>query len=159
MRWEQLDLNNAEWRYIVSKTNTAHLVPLSTQAVAILKDLEPITKHRVGGWVFPSARTSTSPMSDAAINAAYKRLGIDTQNELTAHGWRAVARTMLHERLNFASAVIEHQLAHAVPDKLGTAYNRTKFINDRRRMMQEWADYLDKLKVGAEVIPLHKKAS
>jgi integrase len=158
MRWEQLDLEHAEWRYTVSKTNTAHLVPLSKQAVLILKELEPVTKHLVGGWVFPSGRTSTSPMSDAAINAAYKRLGINTQDELTGHGWRAVARTMLHERLGFASEVIEHQLAHAVPDKLGTAYNRTRFITDRRRMMQEWADYLDKLKAGAEVIQLHKKA-
>ena len=158
MRWEQLDLNNAEWRYTVSKTNTAHIVPLSTQAVSILEELEPLTKHLVGGWVFPSARASTTPMSDAAINAAYKRLGINTQDELTGHGWRAVARTMLHERLGFASEVIEHQLAHAVSDKLGTAYNRTMFINDRRRMMQEWADYLAKLKVGAEIIPLHKKA-
>jgi integrase len=158
IRWEQLDLKNAEWRYTVSKTNTAHIVPLSTQAVSILEELEPLTKHLVGGWVFPSARTSTTPMSDAAINAAYKRLGINTQDELTGHGWRAVARTMLHERLGFASDVIEHQLAHAVSDKLGTAYNRTKFINDRRRMMQEWADYLAKLKVGAEIIQLHKKA-
>lgn len=158
MRWEQLDLDNAVWSYTVSKTKTAHLVPLPTQAVSILNELKPLTGHNPAGWVFPGGRTPTLPMSDAAINAAYKRLGIDTQEELTGHGWRAVARTMLHERLNYAPEVIEHQLAHSVPDKLGTAYNRTKFIKDRQCMMQDWADYLDKLKVGAEVIPLHRKA-
>lgn len=154
MRWEQLDLDRAEWRYTVSKTKTAHLVPLPKQAIAILKELKPVTGHLIGGWVFPGGRSQMSPMSDAAINAAYRRLGINTQEELTGHGWRAVARTMLHERLNFAPEVIEHQLAHAVPDKLGNAYNRTKFLDERRRMMQDWADYLDKLKKGAEVLPL-----
>jgi integrase len=92
-------------------------------------------------------------MSDAAINAGYRRLGIDTRNELTGHGWRAVARTMLHERLGYEPEVIERQLAHAVKDVNGTAYNRTRFIAERRIMMQAWADYLEKLKNGAEVIP------
>ena len=146
--------NRAEWRYTVSKTKTAHLVPLSKQAIAILNELKPVTGHLIGGWVFPGGRSQSLPMSDAAINAAYRRLGINTQEELTGHGWRAVARTMLHERLSYAPEVIEHQLAHAVPDKLGNAYNRTKFIDERRRMMQDWADYLDKLKAGAQVVPL-----
>ena len=158
MRWEQIDLDQAQWRYMVSKTKTDHLVPLSRQAVAILQDLHPLTGHLPGGWVFPGARSPMRPMSDAAINAAYRRLGIDTQNELTGHGWRAVARTILHERLNYDPAVIEHQLAHAVPDALGTSYNRTKFLDKRTAMMQAWADYLDRLKTGAEVVPLRRAA-
>lgn len=96
-------------------------------------------------------------MSDMAMNAAMRRLGIDTKEELTGHGWRAVARTLLHERLGYPPEAIEHQLAHTVPDALGRAYNRTRFLDLRRRMMQEWADYLDKLRNGAEVIPLRRK--
>jgi integrase len=96
------------------------------------------------------------PMSETAINAAYKRLGIDTREELTGHGWRAVARTLLHERLGYPAEVIEHQLAHAVPDTLGRAYNRTRFLAERRKMMQEWANYLDALRDGAQVIPMRR---
>ena len=146
MRWEQLDLDQAQWQYRVSKTNTDQLTPLSQQAVAMLRDLHPLTGHLPGGWVFPGGRSPLAPMSDAAINAAYRRLGIDTRTELTGHGWRAVARTMLHERLGYPADVIEHQLAHAVPDALGRAYNRTRFIDKRREMMQVWADHLDELK-------------
>ncbi|MBN8745678.1 MAG: integrase arm-type DNA-binding domain-containing protein [Thiomonas arsenitoxydans] len=153
MRWEDVDLDGAQWRYIVSKTKTEHLVPLSRQAVALLRDLHPLTGHLPAGWVFVG-RAPTQPMSDAAINAAYRRLGIDTRTELTGHGWRSVARTILHEHLGYEPAVIEHQLAHAVPDALGTSYNRTKFLKQRQQMMQAWADYLDKLKTGAEIIPL-----
>jgi integrase len=153
MKWADVDLDAAEWRYTATKTNTAHLVPLTRQAVLILKDLQPLTGHLPGGYVFTGGRSSMRPMSDAAINAGYRRLGIDTRNELTGHGWRAVARTMLHERLGYEPEVIERQLAHAVKDVNGTAYNRTRFIAERRTMMQAWADYLDKLKKGAEVIP------
>jgi integrase len=159
MKWADIDLDTAEWRYTASKTNTAHLVPLTLQAVAILKDLQPLTGHLLGGYVFTGGRSSMRPMSDAAINAAYRRLGIDTRNELTGHGWRAVARTMLHERLGFEPNVIERQLAHAVKDVNGTAYNRTRFIDERRTMMQSWADYLDKLKVGAKVVRIKRKAA
>ena len=154
MRWEQIDTEAKEWRYTASKTKTEHLVPLSKQALAILEDLRPLTGHLPGGWVFPGGRSTKKPMSDMAINAAYRRLGIDTQNELTGHGWRACARTLLHENLHYLPEVIEHQLAHAVPDSLGRAYNRTRFIRERRKMMQEWADYLEKLKAGAEIIPM-----
>lgn len=154
MCWADVDLDAAEWRFTTSKTRTEHLVPLSRQAVAILRELHPLTGH--GRHVFPSARGAGRPMSDAAINAAYRRLGIDTRTELTGHGWRAVARTLLHERLGFAAEVIEHQLAHAVPDALGRAYNRTKFIDERRRMMQAWADHLDRLKAGADVVTLRR---
>jgi integrase len=154
MKWADLDLEAAEWRYIATKTNTPHLVPLTKQVIAILKDLYPLTGHLLGGYVFSGGRSSMRPMSDAAVNAAYRRLGIDTRTELTGHGWRSVARTMLHERLGYEPEVIERQLAHAVKDANGTAYNRTKFLDERRRMMQDWANYLDKLKIGAEVIPM-----
>ena len=98
-------------------------------------------------------------MSAAAINAALKRMGYDTQADITAHGFRAMARTILHERLNIDPYLIEHQLAHKVPGALGAAYNRTKFIQQRTAMMQAWADYLDELKAGAKVIALHGKST
>lgn len=154
MRWSDIDIEAKEWRYTVSKTKTDHLVPLSRQALAILEELRPLTEHLPGGWVFPGGRSPKVAMSDMAINAGLRRMGIDTRNELTGHGWRACARTLLHENLNYPPAIIEHQLAHAVSDSLGTAYNRTKFIKERRAMMQAWADYLGALKAGAEVIPI-----
>lgn len=141
--WSQFDLDKAEWRYTVSKTRTEHLVPLATQAVAILRELHALTGHRQ--YVFPG-RDVKKPMSGAAINAALRRLGFDTKTEITGHGFRAMARTILHEQLRFPSEVIEHQLAHKVSDSLGTAYNRTKFIDDRVAMMQKWADCLERLK-------------
>jgi integrase len=98
-------------------------------------------------------------MSDAAVNAALRRMGYDTRTEITGHGFRAMARTILHEVLSIAPEVIEHQLAHKVPDALGAAYNRTKFLPARKAMMQTWADYLDKLKAGAEVINLNGQAA
>lgn len=158
MKWEQLDLDAGEWRYIATKTKTPHIVPLTTQAVAILRDLYPLTGHYAGGFVFTGERTTMKPISDMTVNAAYKRLGIDTQNELTGHGWRSVARTLLHENLGYKPDIIERQLAHAVRDANGTAYNRTQFLDERRKMMQVWADYLDKLKAGAEVLPFKRAA-
>ena len=159
MKWADVDLDAAQWSYTVSKTKTAHVVPLSTQAVAILRDLQPLTGHLAGGYVFPGGRSSLRPLSNAAINAALRRLGIDTKNELTGHGWRAVARTLLHEHLGYDPHVIEHQLAHAVPDALGTSYNRTKFLKERKAMMQRWADYLDALRKGADVVPIRRKSA
>lgn len=155
-RWSDVDLDKAEWRYHVSKTRTEHLVPLSRQAVVILRDLHPLTGRRE--FLFPGARDPKRPMSNAAINAALRRLGYDTRTEITGHGFRAMARTILHEELHFKPEVIEHQLAHRVADTLGAAYNRTKFLKERRVMMQEWADYLDKLKAGAEIIPINQTA-
>lgn len=102
-------------------------------------------------YIFPNGRDPKRPMSDAAVNAAMRRLGIDTQNELTGHGFRAMARTLLHERLNFPAEVIEQQLAHKTAGPLGEAYARAKFIDQRIEMMQAWADYLDKLKAGETV--------
>ncbi len=93
-------------------------------------------------------------MSEAAVNAALRRMGYDTKTEITGHGFRAMARTILAEELHQKPEVIEHQLAHKVPDALGTAYNRTKFMKERRVMMQLWADYLDKLKAWAKIIQL-----
>jgi integrase len=150
--WSQFDLDKGEWRYLVTKTKTEHLVPLATQAVTILHELHALT----GAWryVFPGARSKDRPMSDAAINAALRRIGYDTRTEITGHGFRAMARTILHEELEQKPEVIEHQLAHVVPDNLGAAYNRTKFIKERRVMMQRWADYLERLKAGAQVIPI-----
>ncbi|ERJ39038.1 Integrase [Burkholderia sp. AU4i] len=149
--WSGFDLDKAEWRYTVSKTGTEQLVPLATQAVALLRELRDLTGQRQ--HVFPG-RDPRKPMSEAAINAALRRMGYDTKTEITGHGFRAMARTILHEELHVRPEVIEHQLAHRVPDTLGTAYNRTKFLKERRMMMQQWADYLDRVKQGAQVIPL-----
>lgn len=156
-RWQEFDLDKAEWKYLVTKTKTEHLVPLASQAVAILRELHTLSGHT--DFVFPGARSNGRAMSDAAVNAALRRMGYDTRTEITGHGFRAMARTILHEVLDVAPAVIEHQLAHKVPDALGAAYNRTKFLPARKAMMQQWADYLDKIKAGAQVIPLHGHAA
>jgi integrase len=156
-RWNNFDLDKAEWKYLVTKTKTEHLVPLPSQAVTILRDLYALTGD--SDFVFPGARSNGRAMSDAAINAALRRMGYDTKTEITGHGFRAMARTILHEVLGIPPEVIEHQLAHKVPDALGSAYNRTKFLPARKAMMQQWADYLDKLKAGAEVIQLRGNAT
>ena len=153
--WGDIDLGAQEWRYTVTKTNTPQIVPLSRQAVDILRELQPLTGR--GRFVFPGARSNGRPMSDNAILAAMRRLGI-TKEEMSGHGFRAVARTILDEVLGVRPDYIEHQLAHAVRDPNGRAYNRTAHLPERRKMMQEWADYLDKLKAGAEVIPLPQRA-
>ena len=124
--WAGIDLDLAEWRYTVTKTKNEHLVPLSRQAVKILREIHPLTGD--GRYVFPSARTASKPMSEAAVNAALRRMGIDTKEELTGHGFRAMARTVLDEVLGFRPDLIEHQLAHAVRDPLGRAYNRTTHL-------------------------------
>ncbi len=149
--WADIDLDQMEWSYLVTKTDTMHVVPLSSQAVVILKELQPVTGR--GRYVFPSARSKARPMSDNAILAAMRRMGI-SKEEMSGHGFRAMARTMLDEVLGFRPDFIEHQLAHAVRDPNGRAYNRTAHLPERRKMMQEWADYLDKLKAGAEIISI-----
>lgn len=155
-QWKDIDLEAAEWRYFVSKTKTDHVVALSRQAVAILLEIHPLTGN--GRYVFAGQRTAERPMSEGTVLAALRRMGI-TKEEMSGHGFRAMARTMLQERLKFPFEYIEHQLAHKVPDALGTAYNRTKFLDDRKVMMQAWADYLDKLKAGAEVVQLNPKVA
>jgi integrase len=154
-KWADIDLDKAEWRYVASKTKTEHLVPLAKQAVAILRGLHPVSGHRE--FVFPG-QASGRAISNATINRALQYMGYDTKTEMTGHGFRAMARTLLAEELHQKPEVIEHQLAHSVPDALGTAYSRTKYLKERREMMQAWADYLDKLKAGAEVIPLRRSA-
>lgn len=155
-KWADIDLEAAIWQYLVSKTKTNHIVPLSRQAVAILREIHPLSGH--GEYVFQGGHSPLKPMSESAINAALKRMGYDTKTQITGHGFRAMARTILHERLNIDPAIIEHQLAHKVPDTLGSAYNRTKFIEQRTAMMQHWADYLDALKTGAKVVSIGKAA-
>lgn len=147
--WAEVDLNAQEWRYTVTKTNTPHIVPLSTQTVEILRELQALTGR--GRFVFPGARSNQRPMSDNAILAAMRRMGIGKE-EMSGHGFRAVARTILDEVLGVRPDYIEHQLAHAVRDPNGRAYNRTAHLPERHKMMQAWADYLDALKAGAHVV-------
>jgi integrase len=148
--WKNIDLEAAEWRFNASKTGQEHVVPLATQAVEILSELQPITGN--GRYVFPSAtsRKGDRAMSDNAILSAMRRMGIE-KDEMSGHGFRAMARTILDEVLGFRPDFIEHQLAHAVRDPNGRAYNRTAHLPERRKMMQDWANYLDKLK--AETSP------
>jgi integrase len=145
--WQHIDLETKEWRYLVTKTQTQHIVPLSKQAIEILTNLHPLTGN--GRFVFPSARTpdGSRAMSDVALLAALRRMGFD-KSEMSVHGFRAMARTILDEVLGFRPDFIEHQLAHAVRDPNGRAYNRTAHLEERRKMMQSWADYLDSLKNG-----------
>lgn len=146
-RWADIDLGAAEWRFAASKTGTLHLVPLSTQAIAVLRDLQPLTGR--GEYVFPSVRGPRRPMSENTVNVALRSLGFDGDT-MTGHGFRAMARTILDEVLGFLPDYIEHQLAHAVRDPLGRAYNRTAHLAERRKMMQVWADYLDGLRMAAD---------
>lgn len=154
--WVDIDLDTAEWRYHVTKTDSDHIVPLAMQAVAILQELHALTG--TGRFVFPGARSNGRPMSDNAILAAMRRMGI-SKDEMSGHGFRAMARTILDEVMGVRPDLIEHQLAHAVKDPNGRAYNRTAHLPERKKMMQQWADYLDKLKSEAEVIPIPQRAA
>ncbi len=163
--WSEIDLDAGLWTIPSERlkrkkqekaSGQAHAVPLASQAVAILRDLQPLTGH--GRYLFPSLRTGERPMSDAAVLAALRRMGFP-KDEMTGHGFRAMARTMLAERLGVAESVIEAQLAHAVSDSLGRAYNRTQFLDQRRTMMQTWADYLDRLRKGGDVVPLREQVA
>jgi integrase len=159
--WSEFDLVAATWTIPSARlkrtkarkaSGSPHLVPLSKQACAILNDLQPLTGG--GRYVFPGLRTAKRPMSDAAVLAALRRMGFP-KDEMSGHGFRAMARTMLVERLGVDEAVVEAQLAHEVRDSLGRAYNRAEFVAQRVAMMQIWADYLDRLrKGGADVVPL-----
>jgi integrase len=156
--WEEFDFEAGEWRLPARKMKMGapHIVPLCKQALQIIDDLKPITGH--GRYLFPGERTGERPISDNTLNAALRRLGYST-TEVTTHGFRATARTLLDEGLGYRVDWIEHQLAHAVKDPNGRAYNRTAHLDARRRMMQKWADYLDKLRQGAAVIPLKPRAA
>lgn len=145
--WSEIDLDSAQWNIPAArmKMREPHLVPLSTQSIAILRELYALTGR--GRYVFPSARTGDRPMSDNAILSALRRMGI-AKEEMTGHGFRAMARTVLDEVLHVRPDYIEHQLAHSVRDPNGRAYNRTAHLAERTKMMQMWADYLDDLKDG-----------
>ncbi len=151
--WSEIDLDAAQWRIPAEKMKLRieHMVPLSTQAVAILRTVHPISGQ--GKYVFPSIRTSERCMSENTINAALRGMGY-SKEVMTAHGFRAMARTIMDEVLNERVDLIEHQLAHAVKDPNGRAYNRTAHLPARVAMMQRWADYLDKLRNGADVVPI-----
>ena len=157
MEWAEIDLESAEWNIPVTKMKTRqpHLVPLSRQALEILRELQPLTGN--GRYVFPSFRSPNRPMSDNAVLAALRSMGYE-KSEMSGHGFRAMARTILDEVLQERPDLIEHQLAHVVRDPLGRAYNRTTHLPARRKMMQRWADYLDGLKSGSKVIPLKRQA-
>lgn len=157
MEWAEIDLDAAEWNIPGEKMKMGqpHLVPLASQAVEVLKEIQSLTG--TGRYVFPSTRTSQRPMSNNTVLAALRRMGFE-KSEMTGHGFRAMARTMLDEVLNVRPDFIEHQLAHAVRDPNGRAYNRTAFLPERREMMQTWADYLDGLKKGAKVLPFKQQA-
>ncbi|MDF1817651.1 MAG: integrase arm-type DNA-binding domain-containing protein [Immundisolibacteraceae bacterium] len=146
--WAEIDFDQAEWRIAGEKMKTGndHIVPLARQSVDALREIEPLTGH--GRYVFPSARSLQRPMSENAVLGALRRLGIP-KGEMTGHGFRAMARTILDEVLGYRVDWIEHQLAHAVKDVNGRAYNRTKHLGQRREMMQRWADYLDQLRIEA----------
>ncbi len=143
MQWADIDWEEKEWRFTLSKTKQSHIVPLATQSVAVLREIQPLTG--LGRYVLPSPRTATRPMSNGGITSALRAMGLDG-DEVTGHGFRATARTLLDEVLGCRPDWIEHQLGHTVKDPLGRAYNRTTHLDERRKMMQAWADYLDKLK-------------
>ncbi len=152
MLWSDVDLVAAEWRPYVSKTDFHHIVPLPAQAIAILEGIKPLTGN--GEYVFPSSRGDGRPMSDNTIRTALKSLGYDS-DVMTAHGFRTTASTLLNEQ-GWSPDAIERQLAHAPRDQVRAAYNRAQYLEERRKMMQAWADYLDGLKNGAQVIPFKK---
>ena len=138
--WDQIHWDKAEWRFTSQKTGKPHIVPLSKQAMVILRKLYAVTGR--GDYIFPATRKGR-PLSNNSINAAFRRMG---WNDVTAHGFRACARTLLDEELGFPVKVIEMQLGHQVRDVHGRAYNRTTFLPERKAMMQAWSDYLDTLK-------------
>lgn len=153
--WSEIDLDAAVWRIPAERMKMAaiHIVPLAIQAVAILGELHPLTG--AGRYVFPGLRTPTRPMSENTVNAALRRLGY-SKDEMTGHGFRSMACTLLNEQ-GWHPDAIERQLAHRQRDAVRAAYNYAQHLPERRRMMQAWADYLDGLKNGAEIVPLYAR--
>jgi integrase len=154
--WSEIDLDAAQWRIPAArmKMRDEHIVPLASQAVAILRELHPLTGH--GQYVFPSYRGKARTMSENTVNAALRYMGFD-KDTMTGHGFRAMASTRLNE-MGWAPDVIERQLAHAERNKVRAAYNRAQYLDERTRMMQAWADYLDGLRAGGKVIAIKRKA-
>ena len=153
-RWAEFDLEAAEWRIPGErmKRGVPHIVPLATQVVAMLRELEPLTGR--GELLFPGVRTRTKPMSENTLNAGLRRLGYSS-DQMTAHGFRSIASTLLNEQ-GWNRDAIERQLAHADSDSVRAAYNYAEHLGERRKMMQAWADYLDGLKRGADVVPIKR---
>lgn len=149
--WKEFNLVKAEWEIPGNKMKMRkqHVVPLSKQAIEILQEVQPLTGE--SPFVFPSMRNFHEPMSENALNGALRRMGY-SKEDMTSHGFRAMARTILDEVLGFRPDIIEHQLAHHVRDPNGRAYNRTTHLDERKKMMQEWADYLDRLRNEIKVI-------
>jgi integrase len=161
-QWREFDLDKGEWRIPAErmKMREQHIVPLSRQAAAILRELEPLTNRAIPSkpdapcYVFPGGRSRERPMSENAILAALRRMGY-AKDEMTGHGFRSMASTLLHEQ-GWNHQVIERQLAHAERNAVSAAYNFAEHLPERRKMMQAWADYLDGLKASAEVIPIRR---
>jgi integrase len=154
--WAEINLDGAEWRIAAHRTKMRrpHLVPLAKQTVAILREVEPLTGR--GRYVFPSPRTALRPLSDNAITAALRRIGY-TGEQMSWHGFRAMASTLLNE-LGFPPDIIELQLAHQERNEVRAAYNRAQRLEERRKMMQAWADYLDGLRAGTNVVAFRRPA-
>jgi integrase len=154
--WDEFNFETAEWRIPASKMKMRelHIVPLAKQAIEILQEVRMLTGN--GKYVFPSIRTSKRPMSENTVTGALRRLGY-TSEEMTGHGFRSMASTLLNEK-GWNRDAIERQLAHAERNNIRAAYNYAEYLPERRKMMQEWADYLDGLKTGAEIISLNKSA-
>jgi integrase len=155
-QWSEFDLDEAIWRIPAPrmKMKAAHLVPLSSQAVAILRELHAMTGH--GSYVFPGLRSASRPMSENTLNAALRRLGYG-KDEMTGHGFRSLAATRLNE-MGWNADAIERQLAHAESNKVREAYTHAaQYLDERKRMMQAWADYLDGLKAGGKVVAINRR--
>jgi integrase len=157
-QWSEIDLDSATWAIPADKMKMRndHIVPLPAQAVELLRELHSLTGH--GPCVFSTSAKADRPMSENTVNHALRAMGYPSTVQ-TAHGFRATARTILDEVLGERVDLIEHQLAHTVKDANGRAYNRTAHLPARRTMMQRWADYLDRLRTGADIIQLHSKAA
>lgn len=153
MLWRDVDFKAKEWRYLVTKTETEQIVPLSRQAVEVLQDVQKVTG--LSEYVFPSIRSDKRPMSENTVRLALRAMGYDAET-MSAHGFRTTASTLLNEQ-GWSPDAIERQLAHSPKNKVRAAYNRAQYLDERRRMMQAWADYLDGLKSGAEIIPFKKQ--
>lgn len=167
MQWDEIDFKAKEWRYIVSKTkrhtSQTHIVPLSAQAVKVLRELEPLTGNKLSllpgapHYVFPSPKSRLRSLSENAVRAALRNMGF-TNDEMTAHGFRATARSLLAEN-GWPTDAIERQLSHKAAGPLGAAYDRAAYLNERKAMMQSWSDYLDALRENRNVISLKRKAA
>lgn len=154
--WSEINFETAEWRIPAAKMKmrVLHIVPLSTQSMTILNELRALTGD--GKYLFPSVRTPTRPMSENTVNAALRRLGY-AKDEMTGHGFRSMASTILNEQ-GWNRDAIERQLAHSERDSVRAAYNYAEHLPERRKMMQDWADYLDELVAGAKIISFNKVA-